>query len=161
MELEVRIGVDFGKLASKMPKLMEQHVSKVAKRAAERAVEVIDSGKLTPIKDSTRDLRSRTIGNRPSTSSLKPLVHTGNLRNSIKQVGNRVRMAGYGAIHLQAHRTAGNSMIPNKHVPARNFLSQAIKLGRTDTSKLFKVFIKSMKKALIRKPPLVLKGRLN
>ena len=52
----------------------------------------------------------------------KPLYASGALHDSVKQKGNRIEFNGYGRLQAEGFTTASNSMIPNKQVPARNFL---------------------------------------
>ena len=166
MKLEIKVGVDFGKLADELPKLIENHVSRIAVSSAERAKNAIDSGKFTPLADSTREIREKgqsPASGRTATNSFKPLVHTGRLRNSIKGTKDGIEMLEYGKHHLKDGKTE-NSKFAEKfnmvgtHRAARNFLDQAIKLGEKDTTKLTKTLIKKMKKALNLKTPLVLKS---
>ncbi len=165
MKLEIRVGVDFGKLANEMPKILENHTSRIAVSSAERAKNAIDSGKFAPLKDSTREIREKgqsPASDRTATNSFKPLVHTGRLRDSIKPTKDGLSMKGYGAVHLEDGKTANSSfarrfnMVGTRRV-ARNFLDQAIILGDKDTTKLTKTLIKKMRNALNLKSPLVLK----
>ena len=165
MRLEIRVGVDFGKLAQELPKIMTKSLSQIARVSADRAKESIDSGKFEPISDATRYIRKKgyspASGN-TATSSTKPLVHTGNLRRSIKQVEGGIQMAAYGKHHLESGRTEPNSFTKSfnfagKPRPARNFLSAVLKPSKKEISEWQKMMMDSIRKALRRKSPLVLK----
>jgi phage gpG-like protein len=149
MKLEIKVGVDFGKLASVMPKIIDEALKDVIDGSVEASRAKIDEGKFKPLKDSTLELRRRGTKHRPKTSSTKPLIHTGELYNSIRKDKKNLKMKGYGGLHEEGFITDPQSMIPNKKVPARPFIS----IGKASTENM----IKSMRKSLTLKSPLVLK----
>lgn len=154
MKLEMTVNFDFGKLADNLDNLLGNYAHRVSVSSADRAKEAIDSGKFEPLAESTREIRVKGTKHRPKTNSFKPLVHTGAFRDSIKGTKDGVEMLSYGAKHIKAHKTPPNSMIPNADVPARNFLSVAMKLASKDTSKLTKNLIKAMRNAMHLSTPI-------
>ena len=162
MKLKTTVNFDFGKLANKLPKLIEDHTHRVAVSSADRAKEAIDSGKFEPLKDSTVEIRAK--GQSPSsgmtkTSSIKPLVHTGRLRDSIKATKDGLEMLAYGQAHYQGGKTSNNKFtkqfnMVGKNRPARNFLNQGMKLARNDISKLTKTLVKKIKQAMHLSTPI-------
>ena len=149
MKLEIRVGIDFGKLANEMPKIIDKVLEEAIDGSVEASRAKIDEGKFEPLKDSTLELRSKGTKHRPKTSSTKPLIHTGELYRSIRKEKNRLKMKGYGGLQHEGFTTHPSSMIPNIDVSARPFIS----IGKASTENM----IKSMRKALNLKSPLVLK----
>lgn len=154
MKLKTTVNFDFGKLADNLDNLLENYAHRVSVSSADRAKEAIDSGKFEPLAESTREIREKGTKYRPKTSSMKPLVHTGAFRDSIKGTKDGVEMLAYGAKHIKAHKTPSDSMIPNATVPARNFLSVAMKLASKDASKLTTNLIKAMRKTMHLSTPI-------
>ena len=162
MKLEMKVNFDFGKLADDLPKLLDNYAHRVSISSADRAKEAIDSGKFTPLADSTREIREKgqsPASGRTATNSFKPFVHTGRLRNSIKGTKDGIEMLEYGKHHLKDGKTANSKFakkfnMSGKKRPARNFLSIAMKLASKDTSKLTKNLFKAMRKAMHLSTPI-------
>lgn len=149
MELEVRVGVDFGKLQNEMPKIIDKFlVDSLADASIKESKDNIRKGGIRPaLKKSTKDIRKRK-----GIVGTKPLFATGNLVNSLQKTKDGIKMAGYGKLHHEGYVTDADSMIPGKTVPARPFLVvPRLKSFVND-------FMKQVKKAMVRKPPLVLKS---
>lgn len=140
MELEVRVGFDFGKLAQEMPTLINRFLNESKNETAKVSKDFIKSGQVTPgILDKTQKRRIRR-GNPPQ----PPLYETGELHDSIKPTKNGIEFKGYGAIH--------------EYGIGRQRQRQFIKVSRAKDS--LKKLISKMRKALSRRPPLVLKSGL-
>ena len=78
MKLEVSVNFDFNQLSSKMDDLIKDYTSGFAKDSEQGSKAVIDSGKLTPLKQSTKRWRkSRGYPTDP------PLKASGKLYKSI------------------------------------------------------------------------------
>ena len=157
MQLEIKVGVDFGKLANEMPKIIDKTLEDAVGRSVEATRKKIDSGSLEALKDSTIDIRSRR-----NQSRSKPLYASGTLYKSIRKDKNSLRMKGYGTVHEEGFipkkipviREKDNKIVyplnkGNIRVPARPFIS----IGKASMGNM----IKSMRKALNLKSPLVLK----
>ena len=136
MKLEIRVGVDFGKLASDMPKLIDGFLDSSRVETVKVSKDYIKSGKVNPDILRVTKARRKRRGNPQS----PPLYETGVLHDSIKTTKEGIEFKGYGIVH----QTGLN-------ITQREFLmvSQA-KDG-------LKKFISGMSKSLHRKSPLVLK----
>ena len=154
MKLQVKTTFDFGKLASQMPKILEKHTQRTARSSATGAREAIDKGVAPPLKKSTIEIRKQR-----GTGGSKPLFETGALYRSIKGTSGGLEMLNYGLYHHRGYKTQGEefmkfrggsyqtadaSMIPNKKVPARQF----IKPSEKTILKSFDAFRKDIRKAL-------------
>jgi hypothetical protein len=136
MKLEIKVGIDFGKLASDIPKLIDGFLSSSKEEIVGVSKDYIKSGKVNPdIFDSTKARRKRR-GNPES----PPLYETGVLHNSIKSTDSGIEFKGYGIVHQ-----TGDG------VTKREF----IVLSKAKDS--IKNLISNMKESLRRKSPLVLK----
>ena len=140
MKLEIRVGVDFGKLASDMPKLIDKFVSdSFVGTSVELSKDFIKSGKVKPkLKQSTIDRRKRG-----KYGGSTPLYESGALHNSLKKTKDGMEMTEYAPIHHSGH--------PNGHFPARPF----IVIPKLED--IQKTFTDSIRESLYRKSPLVLK----
>jgi phage gpG-like protein len=147
MKLKISVGVDFGKLANEMPKLIETTLLDYAQDSAKGSKENIDKGVKPPLGQVTKDIRK---GRTQPTSP--PLKATGALYNSIKATNKGVEMLRYGILHEEGFMTASKSMIPNKQVKARPFISPT----KNGFKKIIDNFYKKSKEKLRRKTPLVL-----
>jgi hypothetical protein len=136
MKLEIKVGIDFGKLASDIPKLIDGFLSSSKEEIVGVSKDYIKSGKVNPdIFDSTKARRKRR-GNPES----PPLYETGVLHNSIKSTDSGIEFKGYGIVHQ-----TGDGVTKREFI----VLSKA-KDG-------IKNLISNMKESLRRKSPLVLK----
>ncbi len=154
MKLQIKTTFSFGKLASKMPKIIEKHMQRTARSSAQGAKENISKGLSPPLKKSTLEIRKKR-----GTGGTKPLFETGSLFKSIKNTKSGLEMNRYGIYHHQGfktgkltlkefqgekYETSANSMIPNKKVPARPFIFPSEKT----ILKSFDAFRKDLRKAL-------------
>jgi hypothetical protein len=139
MKLKITTNFDFGKLANNTNGIINKYLDEYAVDSAKGTKEAID-GVLTPqLEDSTEQIRSqRSQPIRP------PLKASGELYRSIKNKGNTLEMLDYGILHHVGFKTASNSMIPNKNVPARPFFTTTAK----NQVKIDMEFMKNIKKAL-------------
>ena len=154
MKLQIRTTFDFGKLARQMPKILEKHTQRTARSSATGAREAIDRGVSPALEKSTLEIRKKR-----GTGGSKPLYETGALYRSIKGTSGGLEMLNYGLYHHRGYKTQGEefmkfrggsyqtadaSMIPNKKVPARQF----IKTSERTILKSFDAFRKDLRKAL-------------
>lgn len=135
MKLQIEVSYDAGRLAKRMPTLINDFLAQASAKVAKDAVGEIDGGKFAPLATSTIRRRQQR-GN----TSTKPLVDTGALRGSIKQTKNEVEMKRYGIYHQH----------PQPRVPARPFLLRALRKGLNEQ---FKNFITSIRKTFHRTTP--------
>ena len=144
MKLEIKVGVDFGKLASDMPKLIDKFVSdSFVGTSVELSKDFIKSGKVKPkLKQSTIDRRKRgKTGTRHGGN--RPLYDSGALHDSLKKTKDGMEMVGYAPAHHSGHKTG--------HFPPRPF----IVIPKLED--IQKTFTDSIMESLYRKSPLVLK----
>ena len=138
MKVKVSVSYNAGKLASQMPKIVEKYMQRYAKSAEKGSKEAIDKGLSPYLKDSTLKIRK----NRKITET-KPLYETGNLYRSIKGTSEGLQMLNYGLLHHKGFTTDPKSMIPNKIVPAREFIGASKK----EILSVFNKFRKDIRKA--------------
>jgi len=140
MEIKAKVNFDFGKLARELPKAIKRYTSAYAKGAEEGSKSNINSGvgadgkPLTPLRSSTLALR-KAKGN----NSVKPLIETGALLDSIKSKDNVLSMKGYGK-----KQNDGFQPPFGVFAVARPFISTTAK----DKKKLDEQFSKDIRKAL-------------
>jgi hypothetical protein len=134
MKLEISVNFDFGKLAGNVEKLTQDYVEGFARNSEKISKEIIDSGKLAPLKPST--VRWRKQEGHPTSP---PLKKSGELYNSIKAEGNVLSLKKYGKYH-------NDGKVPT--TVARPFISG---VGITDIKnreKFDKKFMQDLRKAL-------------
>ena len=138
MELKITSNFSFKKLSSNIEQIIKDTTSNYAKKTEKGSKSKIDRG-LPKLNDVTVKIRKQR--GQPERPALKA---TGSLYNSIKQVGENLEMLEYGLLHNKGFTTGKNSMIPNKDVKPRPFISATIK----DKKEIQKEFIKQINKAL-------------
>ena len=144
MKISIKTNFSFAKLANKIPDIISSITSNAAKSSAKESRKAIKSGLAPPLEESTMNVRkSRGI------SGSTPLFATGTLYNSITSSKEGLTFGAfdkkgkeYGNLHRTKRKTASNSMIPNKIVPARDF----VKIGEFDTKNLTNKIIKALRK---------------
>ena len=94
MKLKIKSNFSFTKLSSDMPRLMEKHLQRTATSYAEGAREMIKSGELEALKQSTIDRRKAR-----GTGGTTPLFETGSLFRSLKGTSEGLEMNEYGIWH--------------------------------------------------------------
>ncbi len=139
MKLSIKTNFSFSKLASELPKIIEKNSQRYARSSAEGARENISKGLSPALKKSTLDIRKKR-----GTGGTKPLYETGNLYRSIKGTSEGLQMNKYGIYHHKGFTTGATSMIPNKKVDARPFITPSKKA----ILKAFDAFRKDLRKAL-------------
>ncbi|MBT7338567.1 MAG: hypothetical protein HN802_02605 [Candidatus Jacksonbacteria bacterium] len=170
MKLEIRVGVDFKKLANEMPKIIDEQLAISAKQSAEKTKEAINSGSFESLTKNTMYIRKEGLSPNSgykSTLSSKPLIHTGSLEKSIQAEGNVLKFNGYGGVHLDDGVIARNGFTNYMYAKHQRNLSGARRPKRDflrtkptdeEMKNNQKKFINKAKKALRRKTPLVLKS---
>ena len=94
MKLKTTVNFDFGKLGAEMPKIIEQHLQRMARSSAAGSKEAIDRGVSPKLEKSTIARRKRE-----GVSGTKPLYKTGALHRSIKGTSEGLEMLEYGVWH--------------------------------------------------------------
>ncbi|MDE0954714.1 MAG: hypothetical protein OR994_08550 [Candidatus Poseidoniales archaeon] len=136
MKLEIRVGVDFGKLATAMPKLIDGFLKSSIDETIKVSKNFIKSGKVTPpLKDITKKTRRRK-----GFSETPPMYMSHDLYDSIEPTKDGIRLARYGYYH---HTGEGNLQ--------REFIMHSLAKDSV------KNFVSKMSESLHRKSPLVLK----
>ncbi len=136
MKLEIRVGVDFEKLANDVPKLLDGFLKGSIDETVKESKNFIRSGRVTPdILPQTKARRKRS-GNPES----PPLYETGKLHNSIEGTKDGIMFNGYGIVHQRGI-----------DIQQRQFL--AFSQAKDGIKKL----VSAMRKSLRRSSPLVLK----
>ena len=142
MRVEFEITYDAGKLAKEIKGIVKAFLKDTGEAFVVGSKKAIESGNFKKLEQSTLDVRKAgtSRGGKgaygKSTSSTKPLVHTGRLLKGLKLLKNGdISVHEYGTFHLgdlqtaediekksgTAYTTASNSMIPNRPVPIRNW----------------------------------------
>lgn len=139
MDIKITTNFSFGKLSSNLDKIINQYTESFVKDSAEGTKQKIDKGVRPDIEKITKDIRTKRTQRRTP-----PLKASGALYKSIKQNKNNLEMLYYGIDHHKGFTTHPKSMIPNKKVPARPFITTTAK----NKEKLDKKFIQDVNKAL-------------
>ena len=136
MKLKILVGVDFGKLANEMPKIIEKTTQRYARSAEKGSKEAIDRGVTPELEESTISRRKRN-----KTGGSKPLFETGALYRSIKGTAEGLTLNEYGYFH---------------HIGDGNKQREFITISKKEIMPVFDKFKKDVNTALRRKTPLVL-----
>ena len=162
MKLQISTTFSFSKLASKMPKIIENTTKGLSRSGAVGIKKSIESGRFKALSPTTIDIRKSGASpnsNYLATSSTKPLIHTGRLRDSIKSNKEGVEMLKYGMYQNKGYKTATNRFTKNyfmrtgknlagKNVSARPFIDQGILIKTKENENVFKNFSRAIKRAL-------------
>ena len=144
MKLQIKTTFDFGKLAKFVES--EAFTSQVSKMLGGAIIEssraFMKSGGVTPkLEQSTIDIR-RMRGSGGTT----PLYESGDLAKSLNVKKDGIWGLHYGKYQYEGFITSKNSMIPNKKVPARDFIAMDASKMKKPISKLIKKIGKALKK---------------
>ena len=158
---KITTSFDFKKLAKSIDSIADSATNKFKGVGANSIKESLDRGMFEPLSKSTIDIRRE--GHSPNsgytaTASSKQLVHTGKLRDSIKQTDKGVQMLKYGVYQNRGYTTKPNKFtksylkhtgrqLANKKVPARPFISN-MKFSAEDSKAVLREISKRIKKAL-------------
>ena len=162
MKLQIKTTFDFGKLAGRIEKIIENASRGLSRAGAEGIKKSLESGNFKSLSPTTIDIRKS--GDSPNsgymaTSSTKPLIHTGKLRDSIKSNKEGVEMFKYGTYHNKGYTTVSNKFtryyfkhtgknLAGKNVPARPFINTGILMKTKENEKALKNFSRAIGKAL-------------
>ena len=168
MRVEFEITYDAGKLAKEMKGIVKDFIKNTGEAFVEGSKKAIESGSgFAKLEKSTLDVRKAgtSQGGKGaygrSTSSTKPLIHTGRLLKGLKLLKNGdISVHEYGTYHLgdlqtakqiesksgTAYTTVSNSMIPNKKVPIRNWFRMDKTLAKKSIARFKKLLNKNFKK---------------
>ena len=143
--IELKKTFNAGKLAKELPKIINNYVQKYSVKAAENTRKAIMKGVSPNITETTANIRKRR--GQPVS---KPLFASGNLFRSIKSKkknkGASIEMNKYGIEHHRGFVTDSESMIPNKPVPAREFINPSKKFEKILLRDLRNAIKKAFKK---------------
>jgi len=119
MKLEIKANFDFGKMANKLPKVIDKFLNEsYADLVSKDSRDFITNGQVKPaLKKSTKEIRKKR-----NQSGTKPLYATGALVRSIRKTKNGIRMKSYGTLHHEGYKTGDGSWIEGKTVKPRPFL---------------------------------------
>ncbi len=160
MKLKIRSNFSFSKLAKEMPGILEKYSSASGKGSAKNIKTSLEKGSYQPLEESTKDIRRR--GKSPNagfmaTSSTKPLIHTGSLRNSIRVDKEGIKMNKYGKFQNDGYivkpskRKNGFSNkfhTVGKTVPPRPFINKGMAMESPESKQAAKDLSKNIRKAL-------------
>ena len=139
---------DFGKLASKIPEILDDLVEESKMVYAEMSVKNITEG-LRPLKKPSIDARKKGHywGNKKvtPTSKTKPLDYTGDLIKSIKIHKQGIIMNEYGLHHQRGFTLPQGTRVPPRKFLAMNLDAKNITGKYKETQKKF---IKNMYKKI-------------
>ena len=133
MKLKITTNFDFGKLASKLPDLLDNVVKDSIDSSVQASRDAIKSGKLQSLEKSTLEIRRHR-----GISGSTPLYATGDLYKSIKRSKNGLEFKRYGAYQRKGFKPTRVPYInkynkiaypPNVNgvtVPPRDFITFAI-----------------------------------
>ena len=154
MQLKIRSNFSFAKLARQLPGLIEKHSSVAGVGAAKGIKTALEAGKFERLRPSTIDIRRK--GGSPNagfmaTTSTKPLIHTGSLRNSIRVDKEGIKMHEYGKFQNDGYITSSKSMIGDSYrVPPRPFITQGLAIETPESKEADKELSKNIRKALMK-----------
>ena len=152
MKLKVKSNFSFAKLAKEMPGILEKYASKTGQGSAKNIKTSLEKGSYKPLEESTKDIRRR--GKSPNakfmkTNSIKPLIHTGSLRNSIRVDKDGIKMNQYGKYQNDGYITKSSSMIGGEYdVPARPFITKGLAMKSPESKQAAKDLNANIRKAL-------------
>tara|TARA_R100001244_G_C5076538_1_gene112754 strand:- start:72 stop:515 length:444 start_codon:yes stop_codon:yes gene_type:complete len=143
---ELKINFDFGKLAEKVPSIIDKYLNdSVAEDVIKASKAKIKSGNVRPMlsTESTIPIRQRRG------TGTTPLFESGRLHDSLIKSKEGIKVIDYGLLHLKGYTTKKGSLIPKKKVPARNFID----IPKTFSDDIYDNFNKALKLS----SPIVLK----
>ena len=150
--MKTSITFDFYKLSKfiNTKKYDDLKINALAQPMVDEYKKFIKKGKVKPIlRDSTKNIR-KTRKTNPSIGGIKPLYDTGKLVNSIRYNKNKkaIYAVDYASYHKVDRRTPPGSIIPEKFVPARDFIDQTHKaLSGKSVSASGKIGLSKMEKS--------------
>ena len=162
MKLQISTTFDFGKLASKIEKIIENYTTNYSKGSASGIKQSLETGNFEPLSKTTLDIREKGLSPNAghlSTGSPKPLIHTGRLRDSIKVKKGGLEMLKYGVYQNAGFTTKHNAFtgryfketgiqLANQKVPARPFIDRGILMQTKESEEAFKKFSRAIKRSL-------------
>ena len=140
MKLKIKTNYSFSKLNSKIDKIINKSLNEFAQKTEEGSKSKIDRGlrRLRPVTVKIRKHREQPI---------KPaLKASGELYKSIKHQGDTLEMLFYGKLHNDGFTTGKKSIIPNKKIEPRPFISATLKARKEIKNNLAKTINKALKK---------------
>lgn len=124
--------------------------SLVREEIVESSKDYIAAHKVKPdLETSTTNIRR----NRKRGVHTNPMLESGSLMNSIRATSKGIKFNEYGKYHRSGYTTAAKSMIPNKSVPPREFISFRASDAEKQKiiSKIRSKFVKLVKSKLRKK----------
>ncbi len=164
MKLQVKSNFSFAKLAKEMPGILEKYSANAGRGVAKGIKKSIETGTFTELSDITMDIRIRGISPNSGytkTSSNKPLIHTGRLRNSIRYEKDGIKMNEYGKFQNDGYKTVVNGFtksyfkstgkqLAGKIVDPRPFIDKGLAIETPEGKKANEDLSKNMRKALMK-----------
>ena len=151
--IKVKYNFSFGKLLSRLNKVLEDSDIDVASSLSESTKENIKRGVSPNLSNSTIEARqngktSFSGHSASSSQSTKPLYYTKKLYNSIKPVAEGVSMEEYGMEHEEGFTTPSKNIGygSDKRVEARPFMAKEIQ--SKDVSKIETKIVNRINKAM-------------
>ena len=137
-----------------MPGILDKYSAGAGRGVAAGIKQALEKGKYEQLRDSTTEIRREGLSPNADgmkTSSIKPLVHTGRLRNSIKQSKDGVQMNRYGQYQNDGiKRTSKRSMIGGKRVPPRPFIDKGLIIETPESKKANEELAKNFRRSLLK-----------
>ena len=138
MDIKVSVNFDFGKLASKMDKIIGDYTSGYAKDTVQGTRDNIDRG-------IGADGKKLKLGEKSYRAGQQALYNTGDMYNSLKSSKNTLTINKYGYGHHKQDFSIVK--LPVKGTNVKNFIGTT----KDSKQKLDKKFMESVKKALLSK----------
>ena len=138
MKLTIKTNYSFSKLSKKIDNIIDGSLVEFAKKTEEGSKSKIEFIKLQDVTVKIRKHRGHSA--RPA------LKASGKLYKSIKHQDNELEMLFYGKLHNDGFTTGKNSIIPNKKIDPRPFISTTIKAKKEINTNLAKSINKALKK---------------
>jgi phage gpG-like protein len=140
VKLTIESNFSFSKLNKNIDEIINNSLVEFAKKTEEGSKNKIDRG-LRKLKDVTVKIRKHR--GQPERPALKA---SGNLYRSIRHKDNELEMLFYGKLHNDGFTTGKNSLIPNKKIDPRPFISTTIKAKKEIETNFIKNINKALKK---------------
>ena len=111
-KLKIETTFDFGKLAEKLPEILEKYSHSGAEALAKNARSMIKDGKLRSVTKGTMEIArkgwSRKRKSPRAGTRQQALLHSGSALASIKAIDGEVHAAGYLKYHMDGHEIVSN-----------------------------------------------------
>ena len=134
MDIKITTNFSFSKLSKEINSIQKNFVREFVKNVEQISKANIDSGKLAPLKDSTKKWRTRA-----GFPTSPPLKASGKMYDSIKAENNKLSLLKYGKYH-------NDGLVPT--TVARPFISGLSITDIDEVGKMKKKLVQDINKAL-------------